>query len=66
MTTRFEATRLIPGRGEVGHNGVVVIDDTIAYAGSAAGAPDTPDGHDFDGDLMIPKRSDDESTEESA
>lgn len=43
MTTRIEATRLIPGRGEVIDNGVVVIDDTITYAGPAIGAPETPD-----------------------
>ena len=43
MTTRIEAARLIPGRGEVIDNGVVVIDDTITYAGPASGAPETPD-----------------------
>ena len=42
MTTRIEAARLIPGRGEVIDNGVVVIDDTITYAGPAIGAPETP------------------------
>lgn len=44
MTTRIEAERLIPGRGEVLDNGVVVIDDGhISYAGRSDGAPDTPD-----------------------
>ena len=43
MTTRIEAARLIPGRGEVIDNGVVVIDDTITYAGPFIGAPETPD-----------------------
>jgi imidazolonepropionase-like amidohydrolase len=43
MTTRIEATRLIPGRGEVVDNGVVVLDDDkITYAGAGDGAPDTP------------------------
>ena len=42
MTTRIEAARLIPGRGEVIDNGVVVIDDAITYAGPAIGAPETP------------------------
>ena len=43
MTTRIEAARLIPGRGEVIDNGVVVINDTINYAGPATEAPETPD-----------------------
>jgi imidazolonepropionase-like amidohydrolase len=47
MTTRIEATRLIPGRGPVIDNGVVVIDGgTISYAGDAAGAP-SADGADL-------------------
>ncbi|HET8641781.1 MAG TPA: amidohydrolase family protein, partial [Pseudonocardiaceae bacterium] len=41
---RIEAKQLIPGRGQPVENGVVVIDqDTIGYAGPAAGAPQTPD-----------------------
>lgn len=45
MTTRIEAARLIPGRGEVIDNGVVILEDsTISYAGPAAGAPNTPEG----------------------
>ena len=44
MTVRIEAGRLIPGRGEVVTDGVVVLEGpVIAYAGPAAGAPATPD-----------------------
>lgn len=44
MTTRIEADRLIPGRGDVIENGVVVIEGSaISYAGPGSGAPDTPD-----------------------
>ncbi len=43
MTTRIEADRLIPGRGDVIDDGVVVIDDVITYAGPAKDAPDTPE-----------------------
>ena len=43
MTTRIEASKLIPGRGDVIEGGVVVIDDTtISFAGAATDAPDTP------------------------
>lgn len=43
MTTRIEASRLIPGQGEVIDNSVVVIgEDANSYAGSAGDAPDTP------------------------
>ena len=43
--TRIEARRLIPGRGDVIEDGVVVIeDDAIAYAGSREGAPSVSDG----------------------
>jgi imidazolonepropionase-like amidohydrolase len=39
-TTRIEAARLIPGRGEVVDNAVVVIEDSsIAYAGPETDAP---------------------------
>ena len=42
MTTRIVADLLIPGRGEPIDDGVVVLDGgTIAYAGPAAGAPET-------------------------
>ena len=44
MTTRIEATRLIPGRGPVIDDGVVILEGaTISYAGAAAEAPATPD-----------------------
>ncbi len=44
MTTRINATLLIPGRGEPIADGSVVLDgDTIAYAGPASGAPDADD-----------------------
>lgn len=44
MTVRIEAGRLIPGRGEVIADGVVVLDGpTIVYAGPAIQAPHTPD-----------------------
>jgi imidazolonepropionase-like amidohydrolase len=43
MTLRFETPLLIPGRGDPVPNGVVVVDEaTIAYAGPATTAPDTP------------------------
>jgi imidazolonepropionase-like amidohydrolase len=43
MLQRIEAEQLIPGRGAPVSGAVVVIDGpTIAYAGSAGGAPDTP------------------------
>lgn len=43
MVTRIEADRLIPGRGSLVEDGVVVIDGgTITYAGPAGDAPSTP------------------------
>ncbi len=43
MVTRIEADRLIPGRGSLVEDGVVVIDEgTITYAGPAGDAPSTP------------------------
>ena len=54
MTTRIEAARLIPGRGEVIDNGVVVIDDTITYAGPASGAPETPDADVVTAETVMP------------
>ncbi len=43
MATRIEATRLIPGRGDVVDNGVVVFDEAgISFAGAAEDAPETP------------------------
>ena len=55
MTIRIEATRLIPGRGEVVDNGVVILDGaTIAYSGTAVGAPDTPDADVVSTDTVMP------------
>ncbi len=55
MTTRIEATRLIPGRGAVIDNGVVLIDDdTITFAGAAADAPETPDADVVKTDTVMP------------
>jgi len=42
VTYRIEADQLIPGRGEPIRDAVLVIDDTIVYAGPAADAPATP------------------------
>ncbi len=43
-TTRIEATRLIPGRGDVIDNGVVIFDESgISYAGPASSAPEIAD-----------------------
>lgn len=55
MTTRIEATRLIPGRGEVVDNGVVIIEDAeIAYAGSGLDAPDTADAEVVSTETVMP------------
>ncbi len=55
MTVRIEATRLIPGRGEVVSDGVVVMDDsTITFAGAAADAPDTPNAEVVKTDTVMP------------
>ena len=55
MTTRIEATRLIPGRGEVVDNGVVIFaDSAISYAGVANGAPETPDADVVSTDTVMP------------
>ncbi|HET6215184.1 MAG TPA: amidohydrolase family protein [Micromonosporaceae bacterium] len=44
MSIRIEADVLIPGRGQPTENAVVILDGpTIAYAGPAADAPQTPD-----------------------
>ena len=41
---RIEADKLIPGRGPVVENGVVVLDgEVISYAGDSDSAPETPD-----------------------
>lgn len=55
MTTRIEATRLIPGRGEVVDNGVVIFaDSAISYAGTAEAAPETPDAEVVATDTVMP------------
>ncbi len=55
MTTRIEATRLIPGRGDVVNNGVVIFDDSaISYAGAADTAPTTPDADVVIADTVMP------------
>ncbi|HZD23385.1 MAG TPA: amidohydrolase family protein [Acidimicrobiia bacterium] len=55
MTTRIEATRLIPGRGSPIDNGVAVLEgSTIAYAGTAADAPKTPDAEVVTTDTVMP------------
>jgi imidazolonepropionase-like amidohydrolase len=55
MTLRIEATRLIPGRGDVVDDAVVVVDDsTIKYAGTPSDAPDTPDADVVKTDTVMP------------
>lgn len=55
MTTRIEATRLIPGRGDAIDNGVVIIDETsISYAGAASDGPETPDADVISTDTVMP------------
>jgi imidazolonepropionase-like amidohydrolase len=55
MAVRVEATRLIPGRGDVVDDGVVVFDESgISFAGSAADAPDTPDAEVVQTETVMP------------
>jgi imidazolonepropionase-like amidohydrolase len=55
MATRIEAKRLIPGRGDVIADGVVVIEEsTIAFAGPASDAPETPDAEVVTTDTVMP------------
>lgn len=55
MTVRIEATRLIPGRGDVIDAGVVVIEgSSIAYAGPASGAPETSTAEVVAADTVMP------------
>ena len=55
MTIRIEATRLIPGRGDVIDDGVVTLEDnSISYAGPAAEAPETPDAETVTTDTVMP------------
>lgn len=55
MTTRIEATRLIPGRGDVVENGVVIFDDSgITYAGASSDAPETTGADVVTTDTVMP------------
>jgi imidazolonepropionase-like amidohydrolase len=55
MAVRVEATRLIPGRGDVVDVGVVVFDESgISFAGSADDAPDTPDAEVVETETVMP------------
>jgi imidazolonepropionase-like amidohydrolase len=55
MTTRIEATKLIPGRDAPIDNGVVVLDGpAISYAGPADGAPDTEGAEVVTTDTVMP------------
>ncbi|HIE22331.1 MAG TPA: hypothetical protein EYP73_07025, partial [Acidimicrobiia bacterium] len=55
MAVRIEATRLVPGRGDVVENGVVVLDgDVIVYAGAADEAPETPDAEVITTETVMP------------
>lgn len=55
MTVRIDATRLIPGRGDVIDNGVVVFEEsTIVFSGAADDAPDTPAAEVVTTDTVMP------------
>jgi len=55
MATRIEATTLIPGRGGVVADGVVVLDDSvITYAGPGVDAPITTDAEVIVTDTVMP------------
>jgi imidazolonepropionase-like amidohydrolase len=55
MPVRIEATRLIPGRGPVVDNGIVVLDEgVIGFAGPADEAPDTPGADVVKTDTVMP------------
>jgi imidazolonepropionase-like amidohydrolase len=55
VTVRIEAGRLIPGRGQVVTDGVVVLEGpVIAYAGPAAYAPETPDAETITSPTVMP------------
>src|SRR5690606_40748930 len=55
VTIRIEAMRLIPGRGDPIDSGVVVLEDTtIAYAGAAGDAPETPNAEVVSTDTVMP------------
>ena len=55
MTTRIEAARLVPGRGDVVDDAVVIIEDElISYAGASSGAPETPDAEIVTTETVMP------------
>ncbi|MCI0678610.1 MAG: amidohydrolase family protein [Actinobacteria bacterium] len=55
MTVRIKAKRLVPGRGDVVSDGVVVIEDRqIAFAGPAGSAPETPGAEVTETETVMP------------
>ena len=54
MVTRIEAKRLIPGRGPVVDDAVVVVDDVITFAGKAGDAPETASAEVVQADTVMP------------
>ena len=54
MVTRIEAKRLIPGRGPVVDDAVVVADDVITFAGKAGDAPETASAEVVQADTVMP------------
>lgn len=55
MATRIEAARLIPGRGELIDDGVVILEESlIRFAGPGSDAPDTPDAEVVTTDTVMP------------
>lgn len=54
MPTRIEADRLVPGRGEVIEDAVVIFDEIITYAGTVTNAPATPGADTVRADTVMP------------
>lgn len=55
VATRIEANRLIPGRGDVVDNGVVILEDgAISYAGPGEGAPSSEGADTVTTDTVMP------------
>ncbi|HEY6634515.1 MAG TPA: amidohydrolase family protein, partial [Acidimicrobiia bacterium] len=54
MITRIEAKRLIPGRGPVVDDAVVIVDDVITFAGKAGDAPETAGADVVQTDTVMP------------
>lgn len=55
MTVRIEATRLIPGKGAIIDDGVVVLEESlISFAGSASDAPSNTDAEVVTTDTVMP------------